>query len=164
MPERVEALLRYLGHHSLAENICQLTLPELGALVVVAGNEAGFEVELELSCGPANRHKMDCAWYAPEVGPLARRLVVAWEFDGRDATNQHLLGDAHRLGTLMKLTDSNALIKIEALYTIRNEVLPNRQAARAQFQAAGIRVLSDEELMTGALLHIVGEAVLHLHE
>src|ERR1039458_257487 len=145
MPERLEALLQHLGHLHRGKNVCQLTLPELGALVVVAGNEAGFQVDLEVACGPANRHAIDCGWYTPKVGPLPRRMIVAWEFDGRDAKNQQLLGDANRVGTLVKLRGFDAPIKVEALYTIRNGVLPNVQAARPQFQAAGIRVLSDRK-------------------
>ncbi len=45
-----------------------LTLPELGALLIIAGRSAGFKVETEAACGSKGR--IDCAWYRRDCEDL----------------------------------------------------------------------------------------------
>jgi len=160
MTERVTALLQSIGHHPSAES-GQLTLPELGALIVVAGVEHGFEVELEVPCCPQHRnHKVDCLWRARNSDGSRGAVIVAWEFDGRDAGPGHLLGGGARRGNLKKLGDTGAALKIQALYSVRNGVLKDRRSAvRGALESAGIDVYLDSELISDKLEGIVNRAL-----
>ena len=160
MTERVAALLQTIGHHPNAQP-GQLTLPELGALIVVAGIEHGFEVELEVPCCAEHQnHKVDCLWRARSGEGSRGAVVVAWEFDGRDARPAHLLGGRARRGNLMKLGDTGAPVKVQALYSVRNGVLKDRRSAvRPALEGAGIAVYLDSELISDKLEAIVSRAI-----
>lgn len=156
----VEELIPNIGRHPGLDQR-QLTLPELGALVVVAGIENGFEVELEVPCCDNHpKHKVDCLWRAPRIGEARGRVIVAWEFDGRDARRAHLLGGGRRLGTITKLSDTRAPVKVQALFSVRNGELDDRRAdTQEAFENAGIDVYLDTELVTGRLMEIIGRAI-----
>jgi hypothetical protein len=129
-------------------------LPELGALVVIVGRDAGFTVKTEVACGPKMRHRIDCVWYTRRPD----RAAVAWEFDARD------VGINHLNGTFQKLEAFPGAIKVQALYTIRGEVKKEsaymiRPVFTRDITIRGIRLHTDEDLMTGDLERIVRDAL-----
>lgn len=151
----------------------ELTLCELGALVIVAGRESGFQVYPEHSfpvgLKDANNKersgKLDCAWFRDDV------LVVAWEFDARDVGNGHLLGTASetghggRIGNLRKFQYARALINIQALYSIRDALNGDALKSRVQKVQAfyktsnvAVNVLTDRELTAGEITKIARRA------
>jgi hypothetical protein len=171
---RTKNLIQLLGRHSLkGASEQQLTLYELGALVVVAGTEAGFEVHSEFSValdirnreGKLRKGKIDCAWIKRGVEPY---MAVAWEIDGQDVQDPQLNGtikktdgSVDKIGNIRKFQASGALIKVQALYAIRGKVLKDRaKDVEACYGRKGVRVLSDATLMQGELFKIV-EGALH---
>jgi len=159
---------RHLGGHSgyCGANEDHLTLPELGAMVVTVGRDAGFRVSTETACGPCGKHRIDCAWYADGRGAP----VVVWEFDARDVPSTHLIGMTGRRGrkgrrgTFQKLREFPGAIRIQALYTIRGEVKREKPYMRTEIfrralkKGSLVRLYRDEELIGRALENIVNEA------
>ncbi len=162
---KTRQLIRLLGNHNRTFNDAtrtQLTLHELGTLVEVAGNEAGFDVYSEYGQkigkarnGKPRFGKMDCAWF-PKGDKV--NMAVAWEFDGQDVAKGHLKGSGARIGNKIKFAKSNAKIRVQALYSIRCRVLTNSGVARTFFEGTHVCVCSDVGLMGGELLQIVTEA------
>jgi hypothetical protein len=121
---RTKQLMSLLGHHNhtfYEATATQLTLYELGALIAVAGNEAGFDVYSEYAQtvgktrnGNPRFGKMDCAWF--RKGSKAT-MQVAWEIDGRDVSKAHLHGSSARIGNNKKFWKSEAKIQVQALYS-----------------------------------------------
>ena len=159
--ERIKAFQQHLGGHDGARPH-QLTLPELGALVVVAGRTVGFKVETEVAAGGGtNPPRIDCAWYAA----ISDFPIVVWEFDARDVGNGHLAGTATRWGTFEKLHMIQGTLKIQALYSIRGSVKKDGYALRPEFQAPNdIQVHTDETLMQGELINIAQAARRHARQ
>lgn len=151
--------VRHLGRHRGADGAA-LTLPELGALVVTAGRDAGFRVQTEMECGPNGAHRIDCAWCATEGGAP----VVVWEFDARDVPCAHLIGAGNRLGTFQKLREFQDAMRIQALYTLRGEAKREKSYLRnPRFQAVlqrggEIHLHTDAELIAGKLEIIITQA------
>jgi len=147
-PTYVQVIRQFAAHlgqhdHQDAERT-QLTLPELGALVVVAGRTAGFTVKTEERCLGG---RIDCAWFRG----TSKRPVVAWELDARD------VGRGHLAGTFQKLRRFARATKIQALYTIRGGV-KRKQRYLEELRPRGIRLHTDEELIGGELETIVKQA------
>jgi hypothetical protein len=141
----------------------QLTLYELGSLLVVAGREAGFEVSAEYAQevellnkqGKKRAGRMDCVWHWQDGDG---RMAVAWEIDAQDVPLQHLNGTQERIGNIRKFLASDAPVRIQALYSLRGKVRPdNRRVVEDCLTAHQIRVISDTELMQGKLLELVQE-------
>jgi hypothetical protein len=168
---RTKQLIRLLGHHPDAAK-GQLTLYELGALVIVAGTEAGFRVfsESPLALGLLDRNgrrrreSFDCVWFS-----TCHKPVVAWELDGQNVGDQHLKGTFHkvagvrqvrRIGSIRKFGATGAPIRVQALYSIRGRLLPNRvRAVKDCYRGKGVQVLSDVQLIQGKFLKIVKTAI-----
>lgn len=154
---RANALKRVIGRHGYADRAGQLTLPELGSLVITAGCEAGFVVQVEVPVAGGKRDaKLDCAWFATDG-----TMVVAFEFDGRDVGREHISGSEEKgkLGNAEKFRRSGALVRVQALYTLRNErVLPPRKGTTDAMKPE-VEVLSDEELHAGVIDDVVARAV-----
>jgi hypothetical protein len=175
--EKTKELLKIFGRHErttkskkprLKSDPRQLTLYELGALIVVAGVDAGFDVytEYKVEVGLTAKKKprkgsLDCAWF-----PKGNRkdMLVAWELDAQDVAKGHLEGsrDADnvvlRLGNQLKFDRSGAKMKIQALYSIRGHLLADKPHAKDFFGSKGVEVVSDVQLMSTRLLAIVVEA------
>jgi len=158
---RIHALAGMLGNHPHSgARVGQLTLPELGALVVVAGRASGFWVGTETRCDLATQHMIDCVWFDD---PSHNNPVVAWEFDARDVARSHLEGSGRRRGTFEKLRGFKNAIKVQALYSIRGKRMLSKQTylddAAFQKRVSGdpIKIYTDEELISGKLLEIVNE-------
>ncbi len=149
---RTTALLDALGRHAYAQSPHQLTLPEMGSLVISAGVEAGFAVQVEVPV--MGRATMDCIWMS-----LDGHRVVAFEFDGRDVRPPHILGRGPgHPGNLGKFNGCGAAIKVQALYSLRSEgVLAPQNGATDVLQPA-VRVLEDRELMQGEILRLATQA------
>lgn len=156
-------LLRILRQVSrIRREVCALTLQELGALVVQAGCEAGFVVQVEVPA-PHNRRrrgKVDCAWLALNRRTKALEPVVAWEFDGRDVGRGHVAGDKRRQGNIRKLRALRPLLMIQALYSFRDKPLPcTKDGTLHELSKAGVVVVYDAELLDGAVFVIGSLAV-----
>jgi hypothetical protein len=166
---KTKRLIQLLGTDGVNATKRQLTLYELGTLLVVAGNEAGFEARTEYPqrvsalgrTGKPLQGRIDCVWLRKDSNlPIA----VAWEIDAQDVGPRHLNevrrtdGSVKTLGNIQKLRESKAHVKIQALYSIRGGTRPNkRSGVEACVTAHGIRVLSDVDLMQGELLKLVDE-------
>jgi hypothetical protein len=153
--ERVTTFMQYLGgHHGAYDGGRQhhLTLPELGALVVVAGREAGFKIKTEVAVHTGlNAPRIDCAWF---IGNAVQPVVV-WEFDARDVRLSQLTGTTDKPGPFGKLAMFPAATKIQALYTIRGGIKADGHALQQGFQPPdGIQVHTDEALMQGQIIQI----------
>ncbi len=156
----IEAFQEHLGGHQrhypdAGRN--DLTLPELGALVVVAGRKAGFTVKTEVTAMKGdNSPRIDCAWFSPGITVA----VVAWEFDAYDVGKPHLYGTEKRWGTVEKLRKFRVPTKkIQALYRLRGEVKSAGFALKKGFVApGGIKVLTDIQLMEGQIVAIARRA------
>jgi hypothetical protein len=153
--KKLTELLRILDHGGSGQDLHDgLTLPELGALVVVAGKEAGLRVKTEMRVG---RGRIDCGWFSAE------RIIVAWELDGSNVRREHLFGSHRRLGTFPKLERSGAPIRIQALYGIRSgrhlgTGHIDRPDVRQSAQEKGISIWPDVQLLRGKLLDIARDA------
>ena len=156
MSERVEELIRILGRHEDAASPFQLTLPELGSLVIGAGCAAGFIVQVEVPVPGTQRDaRLDCAWLAAD-----KTMVVAWEFDGRDVKRPHIAGDPEkgRLGNREKFQRSRALVKVQALYSLRNERVLPPMGQGTGVLGPEVIVLRDEDLMRGEIQTVMERA------
>jgi hypothetical protein len=134
---------------------------EVGALVLRAGRAAELTVRTEISVvavnvlGNSQRGEIDCGWYCPRTD----RLIVAWEFDGRDAKDGHLLGAVKvdntgnrkaTLGNAQKFRACNAAMKVQVFYGLKND-LTSKPAARPPLDSSafgGVVCVTDEELMS----------------
>jgi hypothetical protein len=148
----------------------QLTLYELGALIVVAGTEAGFDVCTECAVhmgltpnGNPRTGKLDCAWYSKKTN--RKDMLVAWEIDAQDVAAAHLEGSLNdngvvvRFGNRRKFTKSKAKIKVQALYSIRGHLLVAKPHAADCFPDGGqVTCVTDVQLMGTRLNEIVDEA------
>jgi hypothetical protein len=180
--KKTELLIQMLGNHKktskpgktrkkrrvLRSTDKQLTLYELGALIVVAGTEAGFDVYTEFPVkvgtfadGRRRNGNLDCAWFSKEN---ARNMIVAWEIDAQDVGMAHLKGSidddqiAIKLGNELKFRKSRAKIKVQALYSIRGHLLTSKPHAKDHFDGSPVEVFSDVELMGDQLQAIVRRA------
>lgn len=159
---------RHLGGHRGYRGVHQkhLTLPELGAMVVTVGRDAGFRVSTETACGKDGKHRIDCAWFVDGRDAPA----VVWEFDARDVPSTHLIGRKARRGrkgrrgTFQKLREFPDAIRVQALYTIRREVkrkksyMHTKKFHRALKEGGVVWLYSDRQLIAGALERIVYKA------
>ena len=153
----METLRRYLGgHHPHFPN--WLHVLEVGALIVRAGRAAGLIVKAEIvvtatdDLGAPQRGEMDCGWYSQSGD-----LIVAWEFDGRDVDDWHLFGgrrptkrgDVFKLGNVRKFAACGAPIKVQVLYSLKNDLTPKPPARRSLDSAIfpDVSVVTDENLM-----------------
>ncbi len=133
----ITAFQKYLGGHPEADRH-DLTLPELGALVVVAGRKESFTVKTEVPVNTGgNPPRIDCAWCSK--GKNGKDIVVvAWEFDACNVGRAHVEGTpkkkrtAKRWGTFEKLSKFPKAIKIQALYRIRGEVMKDGPALKEE--------------------------------
>ena len=124
-----------------------------------AGRAAGLVVKAEIAVDVPNergliqRGEMDCGWYSPKG-----ELVVAWEFDGRDADDWHLLGgrkttssgrEVLKLGNARKFSACGAPLKVQVFYSLKNDLTPKPPARPAlnQLLFPDVDVVSDEQLM-----------------
>jgi hypothetical protein len=85
------------------------------------------------------------------VPPVQQRLVVAWEIDGQDPPDVHILGGGPKdlAGNKAKLDACKANIKVQVLYSLKNDISPKSRSKRQQIGGwlPGIEVVTDEELM-----------------
>ena len=85
-----EQVKSWLGTHH-GQNPRHLHKEEVFTLVMIVGRAAGFRVRTEVQArwakgDPGRPPSLDCGWFHP----CADRLIVAWEFDGRDVQDFHL--------------------------------------------------------------------------
>jgi hypothetical protein len=137
----------------------QMTERDAAMLVIAAGRKAGFTVRTEVSVvghrpsGKSGRGEIDVGWYAPMHGrgPQDDRLVVAWEIDGRDASDGHFTGrlDKDTLGNSAKFNAACAARKIQILYSLSNNLKPKRRFNENIFKLLPVDVViyTDEQLM-----------------
>jgi len=150
--KRVQALCGILGRHAYATSPQQLTLQELGSLVIAGGCAAGFVVQVEVPVVGSRRDaKLDCAWLAVDG-----TMVVAWEFDGRDVGRTHILGDPAKgkLGNKEKFARSAALLKMQALYSLRNGAPLPQQRGFTDALRPEVETVRDADLMTSEMLRV----------
>lgn len=158
----MQTLRTHIGGHANAA-AGQLCLVEVSSLIWraarVGGLRARCEVPLQCRIGTAQKTgEMDCGWYSATTA----QWLVAWELDGRDVGRAHIEGNTKLVGNAQKFAVSTALLKVQVLYSLRNDLSPwgASQAARCRkILGAGVRVISDEDLMaSGGIERYVNEA------
>jgi hypothetical protein len=94
--------------------------------------------------------EIDICWFHP----FSKRLVVAWEIDGQDPPDVHILGGGPKdlAGNKAKLDACKADIKMQVLYSLKNNISPKGRSKRQQIGGwlPGVEVVTDEELMAPA--------------
>jgi hypothetical protein len=102
--------------------------------------------------------RLDCGWFGG-----TGELVVAWEFDGRDVGQEHLVGNPTKgkAGNLQKkFKRASAQLRIQALYSLRNgHALPLMRAQTPGLLQPHARVVADEQLMCRGISDVVKDAV-----
>jgi hypothetical protein len=159
----MNSLRLHMGGHDGAA-LGQLCVTEIGSLIMRAGRIGGLKIRMELPVavkrdGRDSRGEMDCGWYCPST----RRLLIAWEFDGCNVKQKHIGGDHKRIGNAKKFAGCGALVKVQVLYALRNDLSPwggRSQADRCrQLLGRSVRVVSDEDLMApGGIESYIAEA------
>lgn len=160
--EKTSKLLRQLSKTTRHDaSAPQLSLQELGGLVIGAGAEAGFVVHVEFPVQRKGRRgTVDCVWLARREDTGALSPVVAWEFDGRDVGLGHVRGDERRIGNIKKLQASKAPLKCQAFYSYRNGALGGMKAKTiSALKKARIAILSDQQLLSGCIAGVVDCAI-----
>lgn len=147
---------RHVGsHEGLPDS--HLHKEEVFSVMMRAARCAGLKVRTEVPAPWVSaRSAMDCGWYS-----ATGMLLVAFEFDGRDVGREHISGSEEKgkLGNAEKFRRSGALVRVQALYTLRNErVLPPRKGTTDAMKPE-VEVLSDEELHAGVIDDVVARAV-----
>jgi hypothetical protein len=143
----------HLGcHHGFRSG--QLHQLEAATLVLRAGRMAGMVVRTEHRLdvvSPGGRHKsgeIDICWFHPSTN----RLLVAWEIDGQDPPDEHILGGGPKdlTGNKAKLAACGADIKVQVLYSLKNDISPKGRSKRQQISGwlPGVDVVTDEDLMS----------------
>ena len=142
----------YLGGHT-GLRAGQLHQLEASALILRAGRAAGLIVRTEHQVSVRNSvddpvsGEIDVCWFCPHT----RRLLAAWEIDGHDAGESHILGNPKKgtAGIKAKLEACTAPIKVQLLYSLKNNLSAKGPSKRKQIEQwlAGIPVVTDEELM-----------------
>lgn len=151
----LELVKKHLGGHQGHPDQRWLHKEEVFCLLMWAGRCAGFTVKTELPVMVPNglSGEIDCGWFN-----AAGRLVVAWEVDGRDVGDIHVLGTRGarpRAGTLEKLEASSATIKFQVLYSLCNDLSAKRPSREATLRACfppTVQVITDMALMTSGVL------------
>ncbi len=137
----METLRKHIGGHKGCE-AGQLYQRELTSLVIRAGRVAELDVRTEIRILSG---EMDCGWYSAGL----KKLLVAWEFDGRDANDDHI-GGGRRLGNANKFAACGAMIKIQVLYALRNDLSYFRKSRAQRMRnllGPEVEIVTDEELM-----------------
>ena len=114
---------------------------------------AGMTVRTEhqvhvMSPGGVRRSgEIDICWFHPSSG----RLLVVWEIDGQDARGAHIVGGGSKdlAGNKAKLDVCKADLKIQVLYSLKNDISPKGRSKLRQIidWLPGVEVVMDEELM-----------------
>ena len=158
----MHTLRTHIGNHDGARPgaLCRV---ELESFVMRAGRAAGLKVRAEVrvaghtGVSPVTG-ELDCAWLDPVDG----RYLVMFEFDGRDVGRGHIEGTHKRLGNAKKFEACGAELKVQVLYGLRNDLTqwgPSQRDRCQRLLGAGVRVVSDEELMApGGIERLVEEA------
>jgi hypothetical protein len=98
--------------------------------------------------GLARAGEIDICWFHP----VSNRLVVAWEIDGQDPPDEHIRGGGPKDlgGNKAKLDASRADIKVQVLYSLKNDISPKGRSKRPQIidWLPVVDVVTDEELMS----------------
>lgn len=131
----------------------QLHQLEAATLVLRAGRVAGMIVRTEYSLaimspgGQLRRGEIDICWFHP----VTNRLIVAWEIDVQDPPDVHVLGGGPKdlAGNKAKLDGCGAEIKVQVLYSLKNDITSKGRSKRQQITTwlPGVEVTTDEELM-----------------
>ena len=146
-------LRTYLGRHSGVRR-GQLTERETAMLVVAAGRRAGYTVRTECivfgrkRSGAPGRGEIDVGWYNCDDDTIR----VAWEIDGQDASEEHFLGYEGKdtLGNKAKLLASEAPLKVQVLYSLKNNLRKKRDSKLdciRHWLGSNVTVVTDEELI-----------------
>jgi hypothetical protein len=142
----------HLGcHHGFRPG--QLHQLEAATLVLRAGRMAGMIVRAEhrlhvVSPGGRQRSgEIDICWFHP----ITNRFVVAWEIDGQDPPDEHILGGGPKdlTGNKAKFHACGADIKVQVLYSLKNDISSKGRSKRQQINGwlSEVDVVTDEELM-----------------
>jgi hypothetical protein len=89
-----------------------LTLHELGELIRRAGRQAGFTVRSEYPVGKGKRNSWRIDW----VWQSGKKVVMAFEIEGRNVPESSLAGDRRKFRELPA-----SCAKVVALYTVRGD-------------------------------------------
>jgi hypothetical protein len=150
MNDELQKLRVLLGRHVGAKQ-GQLCLVELAWFVMYAGWVAELRVrhEVKIQVPVGNTSKtgaMDSGWYCPKTG----RWLVARELDGRDAKDGHFCGNKKRIGNARKFAASTAMLKVQVLYTLKNDLSPwgeSRAEQHRKLLSPSVEVVSDEQIV-----------------
>ncbi|HET7812485.1 MAG TPA: hypothetical protein VFL16_18080 [Steroidobacteraceae bacterium] len=149
----LKALRAWLGsHRELRPG--QLNEREVATLVVCAGRAAGFIVRTEIkvpTCLPDGgivNGEMDVGWFHAQ----SNKLIAAWELDGQDVPDAHLLGSVTKgkAGNKAKFDACGAPLRIQVLYSVKNNLEPKRPSKKSiveRLLGTSATVVSDEDLM-----------------
>lgn len=141
----MDDLRMYLGSHDGLSPL-QLHKEEVASLIIRAGRKKGFvvrtEVEARWAASTGRSPALDCGWYRDG------RLVVAFEFDGRDVADGHLTKDT---GNVAKFMGCIAPLQIQVLYSVKNDLKPKPPSRRSFVERllapTEALVVDDTELM-----------------
>jgi hypothetical protein len=164
----MQILRTYINSLGLPDST-HLTERDVAMLVIAAGRQAGFTVRTEFSVvgrkpsGVQGRGEIDVGWYGPMP---ERRLVVAWEIDGRDAPDSHFTGRRNKeiLGNVAKFNGSFAERKIQVLYSLSNNLSPKRpfNTNIPLLLPQDVTIYTDEQLMAPNGIEMLQSALLQL--
>jgi hypothetical protein len=141
---------RHLGsHEGLPDS--HLHKEAVFSVMMRAARCAGLKVRTEVPARWVSaRSAMDCGWYS-----ATGKLLVAFEFDGRDVSNDHIAGN------VAKFAGCPAPIKVQILYSTCNDLTAKRNGRAsevARMVGPAVQVITDEQLMAGHLEELVAHA------